>query len=94
MLDLAAFQVRFPEFALTDVGAISAALADAATRTGDVWGTKEDAAHGLLTAHILALSALGQQSRLESDKSETTYGKELRRMRLALVGARPDLRCP
>jgi hypothetical protein len=92
MLDRAGFLVLYPEFASTDEDLVTAKLAEAERSIGDAWGEREDEGHGLLTAHRLGLSVNGHVSRLNSDKGQTTYGRDYDRVKLAIAAARPDMR--
>ncbi len=72
------FLTAFPEFRSADNELIDAHLSRAALSIGEAFGTHADEAHGLLTAHMLALSPFGQNARLVSDKGESTYGTQYR----------------
>lgn len=81
-MDSAAFLVRYGEFSTAGTDLIDAALTDAATEIdATIYGVKYDAAHGLLTAHKLAVSPYGRSARLVNDDGTTTYEKELTRIR-------------
>lgn len=85
-LALATFRTRFPEFAPAADALVEACLAEALTQTpSDVWGDKADAAQGLLTGHLLALSPFGRNAKLSSEKGESTYGKRRAAMQRALA---------
>ncbi len=79
MLDLAAFQLRHPEFANVDSGLIQVALDDAAARlSASVFGDSINEAHSLLTSHILAMNPWGAAAQLKVDGvTTTTYGVAL-----------------
>lgn len=80
------FRARFPEFATAADAIIDACLAEALLQTpSDVWGTKADAAQGLLTAHLLAISPFGRTAKLVSSKGDSTYGQRRREMTRALA---------
>lgn len=50
------FGIDFPQFVTVDEDAFDSALATAQLMaSSDAWGTVADRAHGLLTAHLLAL---------------------------------------
>ncbi len=79
--DAASFKVRWPEFIPTADAVVTATLADAVLRVDDrLFGDSTDAAVGLLTAHLLAISPFGQQNRMVSDDGDTTYNREFKRM--------------
>jgi hypothetical protein len=80
---LAAFRVAFPEFGANVADAlINAKLADAANQIDpELYGPTTDQAHGLLTAHLLALAPGGQMARLKSDSSKSTYGEQFNALR-------------
>lgn len=85
------FLVRFPEFGATDVenaGLVDACLAEAILAiNAEIWGAKFDQVHGLETAHRLAITPFGRNAKLSSEKGESTYGEQLRKMRLAAACA-------
>lgn len=74
----AAFVSRFPEFTDTnDVapGAIEAALSTAATFVSSTrWGSRYEDAVMYKAAHLLAMSPMGENARLEKGSEKTTYG--------------------
>lgn len=81
------FRARWPEFDGVADNVVSAALADAARGVdARLFGTRTDLAVGLRAAHLLAISPYGQQARLESDKSDTTYRAEYLRMAREVAG--------
>lgn len=85
-LALATFRTRFPEFAPAADALVEACLAEALLQTpSDVWGTKADAAQGMLTAHLLAISPYGRTAKLVSAKGESTYGQRRQAMTRALA---------
>ena len=90
MLTLAQFRVSFPEFKSATDPLVEACLARAESLIEpSVWLGLTDEGHGLLTAHILALSPNGQMARMQTDKGKSTYGTEyqsLRQQATALVG--------
>lgn len=87
MIDLTSFRVRFPEFKTTPDATVIVVLNQAAARIdASVYGDLTDEAHGYLAAHILAVSPFGKDSRLQSDKADSVYGKQLRSL-ISLVGA-------
>ena len=80
MLSRAAWRLRFPEFDSASDTLVDGFLAQAWRRIDEeVWGEKADDGHGLLTAHLLALSPHGQMARLTQKdvaKTTSTYGLE------------------
>lgn len=81
LLDLAGFRAKYPEFSTAEDPLVQLFLDDAAERLSSVtWGTYLDKGHGCLTAHLLTISPNGQFARLQSDKAESTYGIEFRRL--------------
>jgi len=87
VLNLAGFRALFPEFAKANDALVQSRLDQAAKRLDvAVWGIRIDEGHGLLTAHLLALSPFGQAARLVSDKGQTTYGKQYQDILPEIVG--------
>lgn len=83
-MTLGEFRIAYPTFANVGDPRVLAALADAANRVdASVFGAKADAAQGLLAAHLIQCDPGGEGSRLESDKLESTYGREFERIRKA-----------
>jgi hypothetical protein len=75
------FRAMFPEFASAEDELVTACLLRAETQIApEIWLDQEDEGHGLLTAHILALSPNGQMARMTSD-GKTTYGTEYVKLR-------------
>lgn len=73
---IAAFRVRFPEFRTADDSFVQAVLDAAAKELHPTeLGYAYNEAHGLVTAHKLALSPFGQSARMVNEKGETTYAK-------------------
>lgn len=95
---LATFVVQYPEFAATDSALATAKLAEAEQRTdARVFGDDYDAAVYLLTAHLISIAPFGQQARLESNKAETTYLVERKRLSRERAGGPHVIRratCP
>jgi len=80
-VSVANFQARFPEFASTDTGLITLVLAEASAQIEtSVWSTRRDEGIKYLTAHLLAISPMGEPARLGADKMETIYGKHFERL--------------
>src|SRR5262245_5714428 len=86
VLTLAAFYLRHPEFA-TQQGTpaadayAQAALDEAEARTdADVFADDTDAAHGFLTAHLLAARPQGKPARIRGEGFQTLYLKERERL--------------
>jgi hypothetical protein len=69
------FKARWSEFAPIDDALVQSALDEAAREVDErYFGARTDDAVGLRAAHRVAISPMGQQARLESDKGATTYG--------------------
>ncbi len=89
MHTLATFYASFPEFA--DGGAPQNALVQTKLDEAEldidpaVWGAKATIGHGYLTAHLLAMTPLGNTAKLVADKT-TTYEINYRRQ-LGIVAA-------
>ncbi len=80
-LTATAFKAAYVVFADLDDTQVQPHLDAAARRTPEgVWGDRAEDGHGLLTAHLIAISPLGRDARLKSDDGETTWGMERRRM--------------
>lgn len=80
-MDRPTFRAQYPEYATAPDALVDAYLARATARVdAGVWGALKDEGIGLLTAHLLALAPNGQFARLQSNKGETTYGKEYDRL--------------
>lgn len=77
MLTEAAFTTRYPEFATATAGLVQAVLDEQELNLADDWGDREDEAHGLATAHHLALSPFGRSADLVDKSGETQYGRRL-----------------
>lgn len=76
-LDVATFRSRFPAFAgQTPSDAVVQAKLDEAAEQIDetVWGTRAEAGHGNLTAHLLALEPFGQDARMVAKDGSTVWG--------------------
>lgn len=88
-MDLPTFRAEFPEFQNATDALVTALLARSALEVDSpTYGSRYDHAHGLLTAHYISCSPGGEVSRLQTDKSETTYGKaylKLQRSAAALI---------
>jgi hypothetical protein len=95
MLDLAAFRVRYPEFAQSLDATVQAALDDAEAETdAEVFGTKTNQAHGALAAHKLQSSPRGRETRLKpqpGSDSTSVYLKERRRLETLCCAGRGAL---
>jgi hypothetical protein len=89
-MNLATFRVQYPEFK-SALDPFVQAFLDAAAReiNPTELGEAYDNAHGLLTAHKLAISPFGKQARMVNEDGRTTYENEydavLRRSVLALA---------
>lgn len=76
-MDLAAFRLRFPEFSTAEDEFVQAFLDAAAKETSAAeFGEAYDEAHGLLAAHKMAISPLGQSARILNDQGRTSYELE------------------
>lgn len=75
-MNLAAFRAAFPEFDTADDALVNAHLDMAEGRVdSEVFGDNYDAAHGYMTAHLLAISPYGNTAKLVAKDGTTTYGK-------------------
>lgn len=90
-MTLANFRIRYPEFRTASDTFVQAYLDDAAATlvgaSGQL-GNAYDVAHGLATAHLIAVSPAGKNARMVNDDGTTQYGKtlsELMRARVAGV---------
>lgn len=87
MLDLAGFRALYPEFAKASSDLVQSRLDQATNRYDpDVWAERSDEAHGLQTAHLLAISPFGQAARLVSEKGRSTYLVEYERILPEVAG--------
>jgi len=90
-MNKATFLVRFPEFAATDAeqtGLVDACLDEALKAVNaEIWGAKFDQVHALETAHRLAITPFGRNAKLSTATGESTYGEQLRKMRVAAACA-------
>ena len=84
------FKKRFPEFEHTDDKLISMAINEAEIEMNrNYWGEFFDVASLYLAAHKLAISPMGEPSRLEGVSEKTVYQLEYERLcRSAFLGAR------
>lgn len=81
---LAAFLISYPEFSVSQTPEflVSAKLAEALEYVdAETWGTAYDHGHGLMTAHLLALTPWGQGARLNAKTTQTTYGELFERLK-------------
>lgn len=80
-LTRSAFRTLYSEFDRVEDATVDAKLAEAEDRLSeDYFGDRFDNAHGLMTAHLIAISPAGRQARLDPKKAEgntTTYQREL-----------------
>jgi hypothetical protein len=87
--DTTSFFVSFPEFSeggAPQLALVQAKLDEAQLQIDeDVWGDHADAGHGYLTAHLLAMSPMGNTAKLTDGKT-TTYEIHYRRL-LGIVAA-------
>ena len=90
-MEIEDFKIRYPEFKSASDELVGACLDDAAlSLDSTVYGAKYDLAHGLLTAHYLAMSPNGLQLRMMTDQGSVPlvashYGREFRRVRRSVV---------
>lgn len=84
----AEFRCKFPEFEFIGDPQVNANLDSTRNRVDpSVMGSKTNEAHGLLTAHMLAASPAGQQARLSSERGETTYLMNFKKVvRMTVIG--------
>ncbi len=76
------FQKAFPEFKGTEYQLVQQKLNHAILRlNATVFGTFLDDAVMLLTAHLLAISPMGEKVRLNKDMSDTIYNRELKQIK-------------
>jgi hypothetical protein len=81
-MDLSTFRGAFPEFNTADDTLVKSWLTLAAAEIDQgAFGASYDTAHGLLTAHRLALSPAGKNARLVSNQGQTTYKKQFDELR-------------
>lgn len=81
------FRIRYPEFRTASDTFVQAYLDDAAASlvgTASL-GTAYDVAHGLATAHLIAVSPAGKNARMVNDDGTTQYGKTLSELMRARV---------
>lgn len=84
-LSRAAFLVTFPEFENTATALIDAKLAEAlAQMHAPTWGALLDSGQANLTAALLQNTQKGLNSRLQSDRAQSTYRAEYERIRALL----------
>lgn len=87
-MTLSDFRVRYPEFRTASDAFVQAYLDDAAkSLVGPSYdlGDAYDVAHGLATAHLIAVSPAGKNARMVNDDGTTQYGKTLSEMMRARV---------
>ena len=85
VLSIAAFKVQYPSLSLSgsaDDDAFIQAWLDHAKEqlNASVWGSKLSLGHGLLTAHLIAISPFGETAKL-SKGGESTWGKQYMKLR-------------
>jgi hypothetical protein len=100
-VDLATFQIDFPEFRTAGTPLIQSWLDRAATElSASAFGVAYDEAHGLLAAHKGAISPFGRAARMLNEQGNSTYevefGKVCKRAitPLAVVGGESSVPCP
>jgi len=87
-MTLTQFRTRYPEFRTAPDSFVQAYLDDAAASLvgpSDQLGTAYDVAHGLATAHLIAVSPAGKNARMVNDDGTTQYGKTLSELMRARV---------
>ena len=87
-MTLTDFRTRYPEFRTASDAFVSAYLADAANTVvgqSSQLGLAYDTAHGLATAHLIAVSPAGKTARMVNDDGTTQYGKTLSEMMRARI---------
>lgn len=88
----ASFRANYPVYDNTSDALVDARLADAQLEVGTPWGTFQDAATMLLTAHLLAIDPLGESAARSSaangadNYGSSTYLKAFERMRATARG--------
>ncbi len=86
ILDLAEFRIKRPEFSTAEDAMVQAFLDDAANQLdARIWASYLSQGHEYLTCHLLASAPNGQFARLESDKTETIYGKQFLRLEASVA---------
>ncbi len=92
MHTISTFLVSFPEF--SDSSAPQLALIQAKLDEAEleldatVWGDRTNSGHGYLTAHLLALSPLGNTAKLVKGDSTTYWQHYVRLLRKVTAGIR------
>ena len=83
-MTLAQFRVRYPDFRSAPDGLVQATLDEAALEVdATVFGALWSAAHGAMTAHVLALSPFGKNARLSPEEGKVTvFSKYLMQLTL------------
>ena len=72
---------EFPEFADVPTADIDFKLADAVGRiNATIWGALTDQGVKYLTCHLLAVSPLGEQAKLETEDGQTVYFQTYKRL--------------
>jgi hypothetical protein len=80
-LNLAAFRTRYPEFRTAGDSFVQSVLDQAAAElNAEEIGTPFDEAHGLLTAHKIAISPMGINARTLNDEGQTLYEVEFHKV--------------
>ncbi len=80
-MDLTAFRASYPEFAEAGDSLVQGHLDEASlSLDSSVYDTRYDEAHGLLAAHLLAISPFGRALRQEGT-DETLYWQRFRQVR-------------
>lgn len=76
----------FPEFSAVDTARIQGAIDGAELTTDRTLFTDPDTVVTLLACHMLAVSPMGQNARLLTDKGQSVYGTEYESMVRAAAG--------
>lgn len=85
-MTLTDFRIRYPEFRTASDAFVNAYLVDAVNLVrGLVLLPVYDTAHGLATAHLIAISPAGKNARMVNDDGTTQYGKTLHEIMLSYV---------
>lgn len=90
-LDFDSFTEKYPEFADTDPTLVESVLADALSELNeDVWGSKLDMGHGLLTAALLVQHPAAECVRIEG-APDTRYWDRFTNLRCRVAMGRSRL---
>jgi len=87
-LDVAGFVARYPEF--SEVGELAPAMVTSAINSAknfvsqSLWGARYEEGVLCKAAHLLAMTPMGENARLDKSSPETTYGLVFKEMLRAL----------